>query len=83
MLVLASTKLALGGGSLVSLLVHLFVWHLIWRFALLLWRIPTFGPVIVVVLVIALVTAAVYRSRRARARGGQYGYGTGKGPRDW
>jgi hypothetical protein len=78
-----SASVALGGGSLGRLLIHLFIWHLIWRFALALWHVPTFGPIIVVVLVIALVAAAVYWSRRARSRGGRYGYGTGTGPRDW
>ena len=75
-------------GGLGSLFIHLFIWHLIWRSALALWRIPRFGPVIVVVLVMALVAAGVYRSRRGaiwprRSRGGRYGYGTGDGPRDW
>jgi hypothetical protein len=84
----AGASLALGGGGLGSLLVHLFIWHLIWRSAFALWRIPTFGPVIVVVLVIAMVAAGVYRSRRGaiwpwRSRGGRHGYGTGDGPRDW
>jgi hypothetical protein len=84
----AGAGFALGGGGLARLLVHLVIWHLIWRAAFALWRIPTFGPVIVIVLVIALVAAGVYRSRRGtiwprRSGRGRYGYGTGDGPRDW
>jgi hypothetical protein len=56
-------SVALGGG-LGSFLVHVFIWHQIWRAAPALWRIPTFGPVIVVMQVIALVAAGACRSRR-------------------
>ena len=53
----AGASVAVGGGGLGRFLVHVCIWHLIWRAALALWRIPTFGPVIFVVLVIALVAA--------------------------
>lgn len=81
---LASGYYALGGG-LAGLLIHLFIWRMIWRLVMLLWRIPTFGPVIVGLLVAGAVALAVLRAagRRPpwRRRGGGYGYGTG--PRDW
>ncbi len=69
-------------------LIHLFIWRMIWRLGLALWRIPTFGPIIVGLLALAAVGLAVLRSRRGRRwpwrrRGGVYGYGTGTGPRDW
>ena len=53
----AGASVAVSGGGVGRFLVHVFIWHLIWRAALALWRIPTFGPVIVVMLVIALVAA--------------------------
>jgi tetrahydromethanopterin S-methyltransferase subunit C len=73
-----------GGGGLGRFLVHVCIWHLIWRATLALWRILTFGPVIVVVLVIALVAAGACRSGAGRyRRAGRYGCGTGDGPRGW
>jgi hypothetical protein len=60
----AGASVAVGGGGLGRFLVHVCIWHLIWRAALALWRIPTFGPVIFVVLVIALVAAGARRFRR-------------------
>ncbi len=77
------------GGGLVGLLVHLFIWRMIWRLALLLWRIPTFGPVIVGLIGVAAVTLLVLRAggggpwRNRRRRGGLFDYGSGGGPRDW
>ncbi len=71
-----------------TFLVHLFIWHLIWRAGLFLWHIKTFGPIIVALIVIGLIALGVFRRRRGqgwpwRRRGGGYGYGTGTGPRDW
>jgi hypothetical protein len=60
----AAASVAVDGGGLGRFLVHVFIWHLIWRAALALWRIPTVGPVIVVVLVIALVAAGACWFRR-------------------
>jgi len=77
-----------GGGGLAHWLIRLFIWHAIWRVVLALWRVPTFGPVIVVVFGLALVTLAVLRSRgglrwpQRRQRGSDRG-GTESGPRDW
>jgi hypothetical protein len=67
----AGASVALAGGGLRRFLVHVFIWHQFWRAALALWRIPTFGPVIVVVLVIALVAAGACRSRRGTISAGR------------
>ena len=81
--------LALGGGGLAHWIVRLFIWHEIWRLIRYLWRIPTFGPFIVVALGLIIVGLAVWRQYRrttwtGRRRGtGSTGYGTGGGPRDW
>jgi hypothetical protein len=81
---------ALGGGGIASLLIHLFIWHEIFRLFRYLWRIPTFGPFIVVLLGLMLVGVIVWRqsgrpTRLGRRRGGPGGYGSGNsnGPRDW
>ncbi len=77
---------ALGGGGLVGLLVHLFIWRMIWRLVMVLWRIPTFGPVIVGLIVIGFVAALVLRAAGRwprRRRGGIFNSGSGSGPRDW
>lgn len=77
---------ALGGG-LASWLVHLFIWRAVWRLVWAVWRIPTFGPVIVIMAVLALAVLGFISRRpgwsRRRRKGGIYGYGSGKGPRDW
>jgi hypothetical protein len=81
--------LALGGGGLAHWIVRLFIWHEIWRLFRYLWRIPTFGPFIVVGLGLILVGLMVWRQvhgpiRWNRGRGrGSARYGTGTGPRDW
>jgi hypothetical protein len=70
----------------VKFLVLLLIWRAVWRFGLLLWRIPTFGPVIVGVIVLAVAAAGVMRAARLgpwRRRGGIFGGGSGSGPRDW
>jgi hypothetical protein len=80
---------ALGGGGIASLLIHLFIWHEIFRLFRHLWRIHTFGPFIVVLLGLIVVGFIVWRqsgrsTRWSRRRGGgSTGYGNGKGPRDW
>lgn len=79
--------LALGGAGIGSLIVHLVIWHLIWRAGLALWHIPTVGPYLVVLLIVAVVGLGAVRRRRGprwwNNRGGSTGYGTGRGPRDW
>ena len=80
--------LALGGGGLAHLIVRLFIWHEIGRLIRYLWRIPTFGPFIVIGLVLVLIGLLIWRRVRGpiwrgRRRGGLTGYGTGRGPRDW
>jgi uncharacterized membrane protein YgcG len=84
--------LALGGGGLASLLIHLFIWHELFRLVRYLWRIPTYGPFIVILLALLLVGAAIWRRSRGPIRwggrrGGSSGYGRGGGssggPRDW
>jgi len=78
---------ALGGGGLVHWLIRLVIWHELWHVVRIIWRIPTFGPIIVVVIVLAVIGLAVLsrrgvgRTRRARSGSGRYG--TGTGPRDW
>lgn len=60
-----------GGGGLAHLLIRLLIWREIWRLGLLLWRVPTFGPVIILLIVLALVALAILRARRGRGRSGQ------------
>lgn len=55
-----------GGGGLGRFLVRLFIWHAIWRFALLIWHIPTFGPPLLVLIIAAVVTGGVFAARRRR-----------------
>ena len=77
----------LGGGGLGGVIVHLLIWHLIWRAGLGLWHIPTVGPFLVVLLIAAIVTLGIVRKHRGprwwNNRGGSTGAGTGRGPRDW
>jgi len=80
--------LALGGGGLAHLIVRLFIWHEIGRLIRYLWRIPTFGPYIVIGLAIVVVGLLIWRQARrstwrGRGRGGSARRGTGAGPRDW
>lgn len=80
--------LTLGGGGLAHWLVRLFIWHEIFRLFRYLWRIPTFGPFIVIGLGVVLVGLVVWRQYHGpmwpgRRRGGSAGYGTGRGLRDW
>ena len=76
-----------GGGGFGRALVHLFIWHLIWRAGLGLWRIPAVGPFVVVLLIVAIVTLVILRRQRGprwwNRQGGSTGAGTGRGPRDW
>ena len=55
-----------GGGGLAHLILRLLIWHAIWRFGLLIWRVPTVGPALVVLIVLALVALAVFRAGRGR-----------------
>jgi hypothetical protein len=77
----------LGGGGFGRAIVHLFIWHLIWRAGLSLWHIPDVGPFVVVLLIAAIVALVIVRKRRGprwwNNRGGSTGAGTGWGPRDW
>jgi hypothetical protein len=85
--------LGLGGGGLAHLILRLFIWHEIFRLFRYLWRIPTFGPFIVVALGIILIGLLVWRNahgpvrlgrrRRGGPTGGPTGPGGGPGPRDW
>jgi hypothetical protein len=86
---LPGNHLTLGGGGLAHLILRLFIWHEIGRLVRYLWRIPTFGPFIVVGLGCVLIGLAVWRRYHGRGwtgrrrRGGSTGYGSGSGPRDW
>jgi hypothetical protein len=84
-----------GGGGLAHLLVKLFIWHLIWRAGLLIWRVPAVGPELVVLIVLALIALAIFRARGGRGwpgprwpgRGRRSPFGDRTGdqasPRDW
>jgi hypothetical protein len=87
---LAGSHLALGGGGLGSLIVHIIIWHEIWRLIRYVWRIPTVGPFLVILVIAALVAAGIWRRQRGpflrrRQGSGSTGPGTGSdsGPRDW
>lgn len=85
---LSSFHLALGGGGLGSWIVHIIIWHEIWRLIRYVWHIHTFGPFIVLLIIAALIGAEVWRRRRGawrprRANRGYSGSGSGTGPRDW
>jgi hypothetical protein len=77
------SALALGGG-LGSALIHLFIWRLAWRAALGIWRIPTIGPIIDIVLGIVVVALIIVRSQLGprwwQRRGGRSGGRSGSGP---
>jgi hypothetical protein len=80
--------LALGGGAgLAHWLIRLFIWHEIFRLIRYVWRVPTVGPFLVVVIIVGVVGFFVWRQQRGPfrrgARRGSSGYGTGSGPRDW
>ena len=76
-----------GGGGLGRVIVHLFIWHLIWRAGIGLWHIPTVGPFLVVLLIAAFAALAIVRKQRGprwwNSRGGSTGARSGRGPRDW
>ena len=83
----------LGGGGLAHLIIRLIIWHELFRLFRYLWRIPTYGPFIVIVLGLIIVGLLVWR-RSARGQrslrwprrgsGNSAGSGgTGPGPRDW
>ena len=75
-----------GGGGLGRVLVHLFIWRLIWRGGLAIWRVPVFGPAIDIVLALVVVGLLVLRSQRGpgwwQRRGGGPRSGASGGARD-
>jgi hypothetical protein len=79
----AASHLALGGAGIGGLIIHLFIWHAIWRLMFAVWHIHTFGPFICFAIVAAFIGYGVWRRHRGPRRGGLAGYGTGSGPRDW
>jgi len=90
---LALRPAALGGGGLARLLIHLFIWHELFRLVRYLWRIPTVGPFLVAALGLVLIGLIVWRqsrrspnwgrTRRSERRGSAQGRPPGPGPRDW
>jgi hypothetical protein len=82
---LAASHLALGGAGIGGLIIHLFIWHMVFRLMLFVWHIHTFGPFIFFALIAAFIGYGVWRRQRGprRGRGGLAGHGTGSGPRDW
>jgi hypothetical protein len=82
---LTVTHLAFGGGGIGGLIIHLFIWHLIWRLMFYVWHIHTFGPFIFFAIIAAFIGYGIWRRKGSprRRHGGSVGYGTGSGPRDW
>jgi hypothetical protein len=75
-----------GGGGLVHWIVRLFIWHEIWRLIRHLWRIHTFGPIIVIALILVILGVVIWRQSRGRAGWPgrrRSGGSPGRGPRDW
>ena len=83
----SAAGLGRGGGGLGRVILHLFIWRLIWRAGLGLWHIPTVGPFVVLLLIAAIVALVIVRKKRGprwwNNQGGSTGAGTGRGPRDW
>jgi hypothetical protein len=79
---LAAPHLALGGAGIGGLIIHLFIWHLIWRLLFSVWHIHTFGPFIFFAVIAGFIGYRIWRQKRPR-RGGYANHGTGSGPRDW
>ncbi len=69
---------ALGRGGLAHWIIRLFIWHEIWRLMRYIWRIPTFGPFIAVLIGAAIIGVIVWQQRGPRRR-----RSAGPGPRDW
>jgi hypothetical protein len=82
---LAASHLALGGIGIGGFLIHLFIWHAIWRLLFYVWHIHTFGPFLFFALIAVFIGYGIWRRQYGprRRRGGSVGYGTGAGPRDW
>jgi hypothetical protein len=76
-----------GGGGLGHALVHLFIWHLIWRAGLGIWRVPTVGPFLIVAIGLAIVAVIALRAQRGpqwwNHRGGSARQSSNRSPRDW
>ena len=77
---MSSAVIALGGGGLGRGLVHFFIFRLIFRAALLIWRVPVFGPVLDIAAGVVIVTLLVLRAQlgpgwwqRRRGSGGGSG----------
>ena len=68
---------ALGRGGLGHWIIRLFIWREIWRFVRFIWRIPTFGPFIAVLIVAVIIGLIIWRQQYTQRRR------TGAGPRDW
>jgi hypothetical protein len=79
---------ALGGPGLGRGLAHLFIWRLLWRAGLAIWRVPIFGPAIDIIIALVIVGLIVARAQLGpgwwRHRGGSgSGRDTGQRPRSW
>ncbi len=87
---LPGARLALGGGGLLHWIIRLIIWRELFRLFRYLWRIPTFGPYLCVLLGLVIIGLLVWQQRwrasRQRGRpgdGGTDGHQPGSGPRDW
>jgi hypothetical protein len=82
---LGASHLALGGAGIGGFLIHLFIWHVIWRLLFYVWHIHTFGPFLFFALIAVFIGYGIWRRQHGprRRRRGSVGYGTGSGPRDW
>jgi len=71
----------LGGGGLGRGLAHLFIWRLLWRGGLAIWRVPVIGPALDIIIALIVAGLLVARSalgpgwwqRRGARPGGQSG----------
>ena len=71
--------LALGGGGFGRVLLHLFIWRMIWRLGMLIWRIPTVGPGVLLLIVLGIAALIIIRSRRGGGWPGRGGGWPGRG----
>jgi len=85
---LPGVRLALGGGGLLHFIIRLIIWREIFRLFRYLWRIPTFGPYLCVLLGLVIIGLVIWQqrwraNRNQRGQPGSNGHQSSSGPRDW
>jgi hypothetical protein len=90
---LPSIHIAFGGGGIGGLIIHIIIWHEIWRLVRYVWHIHTYGPFIDLFIIALIIGAVIWRRQRGSWRprrvnsedrdSGYSGSGSGTGPRDW